>query len=130
MKKAKEIMMTPVVTVSPSMSMSGLEEFFTLEGISGAPVKSDSGEIIGIVSKTDVIQSLRLQKSEKFSEIFAPEQTARDIMNYGVFYVAPDASVRSIADLMIDQQIHRVLVGDINHLVGIISSHDLLELIH
>jgi CBS domain-containing protein len=30
---------------------------------------------------------------------------------------------------MIEEQIHRVLVGSIGHVVGIISSHDLLELI-
>lgn len=130
MKKAKEIMMTPVETVSPAMSLRELEEFFAAESVSGAPVKSDSGEIVGIVSKTDVIQTLRMHKSEKFREIFAPEPTAKDIMNCGVFYVTPDASVRNVADLMIDQQIHRVLVGDVHNLVGIISSHDLLELIH
>ena len=123
-------MMTPVVSVSPSMSLSELEEFFTAEGISGAPVKSDAGDTIGIVSKTDVIQTLRLKKAEKFSEFFAPQPTARDIMSYGAFYVEPDASVKSVANLMIDQQIHRVLVGDTHNVIGIISSHDLLELLH
>lgn len=129
MKTAKQIMMTPIVAVSPSMSLSELEEFFASEGVSGAPVKSETGEIIGIVSKTDIIQTVRLQKTEKFSELFAPEQTVADIMNYGVFYVAPEAPVRSVADIMINQQIHRVLVGDANHVVGIISSHDLLDLL-
>ena len=130
MKKAKEIMMAPVVTVPLSMPLSELEEFFASEEISGIPVASSSGEIVGIVSKTDLIQAARLHKSEKFSELFAREQTAGDLMHQGVFIVSPDTTVREVADIMIDQQIHRVLVGDRDNIVGIISSHDLLDLIH
>ena len=130
MKKAKEIMMTPVVTVPMSTPLSELEEFFASEEISGVPVRSSSGNIVGIVSKTDLVQAERLHKSEKFSEIFAREQTAGDIMHHGVFFVSPDTNVRQVADIMIDQQIHRVLVGDNSNIVGIISSHDLLDLIH
>ena len=51
-------------------------------------------------------------------------------MHHGVFFVSPDTNVRQVADIMIDQQIHRVLVGDNSNIVGIISSHDLLDLIH
>lgn len=129
MIRANQIMNAQVVTVPASMPLSELEDFFAAEGVSGAPVKAESGKIVGIVSKTDVVQAARLQKSDKFSEIFAPEPTAADIMKDGVFCVAPDASARNVADIMINQQIHRVLVGDINNVVGIISSHDLLDLI-
>ena len=122
-------MMTPVVTVPLSMPLSELEEFFASEEISGTPVTSSSGEIVGIVSKTDLIQASRFHKSEKFSELFAREQTAGDMMHHGVFFVSPDTPVKEVADIMIDQQIHRVLVGDRDDIVGIISSHDLLELI-
>ena len=120
-------MMTPVVTVPLSMPLSELEEFFAAEEISGAPVRSNSGKIVGIVSKTDLIQAARLHKSEKFSELFADEQTAGDMMHHGVFFVPQDTSIRKVADIMIDQQIHRVLVGDSENVVGIISSHDLLD---
>jgi CBS domain-containing protein len=92
-------------------------------------VQSESGKIIGIVSKTDVLQAEGLQKSEKFSDIFGSGPVVGDIMNYEVVHVSSDASVRSVAENMIDQHIHHVLVIDDSKIVGIISSFDLLALV-
>lgn len=127
--KAKDVMVTPVMTVSPSMSIDELEGVLTAEGIGALPVQSASGKIIGIVSKTDILKAAGLQKSGKFSEIFASVPVVSDIMNYEVAHVASDASVRAVAEIMIDQHIHHVLVMDNREIVGIISSFDLLDLV-
>ncbi|MDH3692104.1 MAG: CBS domain-containing protein [Gammaproteobacteria bacterium] len=128
--QAKDIMETMVQSVPPEMSLHEFEEFLSQEGISGAPVKSASGSVIGIVSKTDLVNTLRFRESEKFSVILGPAITVGDIMTYDVVTVTPDTSVREIAQLMVDQEIHRVLVGSRKNVVGIISAFDLLELVH
>lgn len=127
--KAKDVMVTPVMTVSPAMSIDELEGLLTAEGISALPVESDSGNIIGIVSKTDILKAAGQQKSGKFSEIFAAVPVVSDIMNYEVAHVSSDDSVRSVAEMMIDQHIHHVLVIDERKIIGIISSLDLLDLV-
>jgi CBS domain-containing protein len=127
--KAKDVMVAPVMTVSPAMSIDELKGVLTAEGISALPVQSEGGKIIGIVSKTDILQAAALQKSEKFSEIFASVPVVSDIMNYEVVHVSSDASVRSVAEIMIDQHIHQVLVIDDGKVAGIISSFDLLGLV-
>lgn len=128
--QAKDVMETMVQSVPPEMSLHGFEEFLSQEGISGAPVKSASGSVIGMASKTDLVNTLRFRESEKLSEIFGPAITVGDIMAHDVFTVAPNTSVREIAQLMIDHEIHRVLVGSRENVVGIISAFDLLELVH
>ena len=127
--KARDVMVTPVMTVSPSMSIDELEGVLTAEGISALPVQSDSGNVIGIVSKTDILKAAGLQKAGKFSEIFGAVPVVSDIMSYEVAHVAPDVPVTSVAEMMIDQHIHHVLVIDERKIVGIISSFDLLDLV-
>jgi len=129
MTKAKEIMTTPVVAVPASMRLNELGDFFASEGVSGAPVKSESGDIVGIVTQSDLIQASRLQRRKRLKDLLASGPSVMEIMNNRVFCVSPDAPVKKLADLMIDEQIHRVLVGSIEDVVGIISSHDLLKLI-
>ena len=52
---ARDIMTTPVVTVTADMSIRDLAKILTEKGISGAPVVDDSGRVVGIVSEADVI---------------------------------------------------------------------------
>lgn len=122
-------MTTPVAAVPATMLLNELSDFFASEGVSGAPVTSESGDVVGIVSQSDLIQAVRLQRSKGLRGLLTSGPTATDIMNNRVFCVSPDASVRKVAELMVDEQIHRVLVGSIDEVVGIISSHDLLELV-
>jgi CBS domain-containing protein len=122
-------MTTPVVAVPARMRLNELGDFFASEGVSGAPVKSESGDIVGIVSLSDLVQAGRLRPYKRLRDLLTSGPSVMDIMNNRVFCVPPDTPVKKVADLMIEEQIHRVLVGSIGHVVGIISSHDLLELI-
>lgn len=123
--QAKDIMEPRVVSVPPEMTLEQFEEFLTVQNIDGAPVQSAAGEIVGIASKTDVIRALRFQ-----SRGISPEKvTVADIMTDNVVFVPPDLSPPEVAELMIDQGIHRVLVGDRQHVRGIITAFDLLRLV-
>ena len=54
--KICEIMNGPVETVSPNLHISALEEVLKQRGISGVPVVANTGERVGIVSKTDLLR--------------------------------------------------------------------------
>ncbi len=123
--QAKDIMEPRVVAVAPEMTLEQFEEFLTVQNIDGAPVQNAAGEVVGIASKTDVIRALRFQ-----SRGLSPAQvTVADIMTDDVVFVPPDLSPREVAELMIDHGIHRVLVGDRQHVRGIITAFDLLQLV-
>ena len=53
---AKDIMNREVLTVNAELSLQGLAEFLFHNSISGAPVISKNGKLIGAVSVTDIIR--------------------------------------------------------------------------
>ncbi len=127
--QAKDIMETRVVSVPPEMTLDQFEEFLTIQGIDGAPVQTAEGEIIGIASKTDVVRALRFQTRDRFSGLSGEDITVGDIMTDNVIFIPPDLSPQEIAELMTEHGIHRVLVGDKQHVKGIITTFDLLRLV-
>ena len=56
MDTVREIMRTELVTVVPDMSVYDLAKLLSDEEISGAPVVDVDGEVLGVVSMTDVIR--------------------------------------------------------------------------
>jgi CBS domain-containing protein len=56
MNTVRDIMNTSVVTVSPQMTVHDLTRLLSEHDISGAPVVDEGGEVVGVVSMTDVIR--------------------------------------------------------------------------
>ncbi len=126
--RALDIMQKGVMTVSPELSVTDLEEFLTIEEISGVPVTGPGGQIMGIVSKTDIVRTLS-ETAHQRSELLQPDLTAGDIMTKGTITVRPDEDVREVARCMIDGHLHRVIVTSSEDVLGIITTFDLLKLI-
>jgi CBS domain-containing protein len=53
----KDIMHRDVVTAAPEVTVRELAFLLSDEGISGVPVVSPSGEVLGVVSSTDVVRT-------------------------------------------------------------------------
>lgn len=52
----KDIMRGDVVTVPPDLTVRELTRLLSDQGITGVPVVTDSGEVLGVVSSTDVVR--------------------------------------------------------------------------
>jgi len=148
---AKHIMNTKVLTAEPDWSVSRLAEFFMENCISGAPVESDTGTPIGVVSLTDIVhhetqsekdndwphdyylrtfnRQYARQEAEGFRIKAEPSTTVRDIMTPVIFQVSEDTPVQQVAGMMIKNYIHRVIVLRDEKVVGIISTPDMLKII-
>jgi len=79
--RAKDIMTKNILKVREDWSVHRLAEFFAENSISGAPVISTDGKLVGVVSLTDII--LQNTLSEKKSHlmnltntIFTPLKTS------------------------------------------------------
>ena len=76
----KDIMHTDVVTAPPEVTVRELARLLSDEAISGVPVVSPSGEVLGVVSTTDVVR-LAAHSSEvdmaggRFVAVTPPEGT-------------------------------------------------------
>jgi CBS domain-containing protein len=56
MLTVRDIMQSRVETVSPEMTVRELARFWARHGISGAPVCDASGEVLGVISSTDLVR--------------------------------------------------------------------------
>jgi CBS domain-containing protein len=109
---AKDLMTRDVITAKPTMTVRNLATVLIKNQISGAPVASKNGRIIGVVSEADI-----LSKKGK---------VVRAIMSKKVIRVSEDTPVEEVAKLMMTHKINRIPVFRGNELVGIISRADVV----
>ena len=130
---ARELMRTDLMTIPADSSLLEVQHLLVVAQISGAPVVDAGGAVVGVVSATDVLGALEqiLDEDEDEGESDDLQErleaiTARDIASPQVVWVAADSSVSQVAVVMRREGIHRVLVGDREHLEGILTTYDLL----
>ncbi len=126
--RAVDVMQKGVMTVNPELPIESFEEFLNTEEISGAPVQDEMGNIIGVVSKTDLVRALS-HREEGGEDPLGGELTVEDIMTPDVVTVSPDDEVKAVARIMVEGKLHRVLVADTEGVRGIVTSFDLLKLL-
>lgn len=108
-----------VVTVRPGASLQELAYLLSRHQISGAPVMDDQGALLGVVSHSDLADSVARGKGEA--------ATVADIMAPYVYCASEETGLTELADLMLEKRIHRVLVLREHRLVGLVSSLDLIR---
>lgn len=125
----------------------------------GAPVVDSTGRLVGVLTSTDIARSEHVaeegvstrpeprevetlagmvDESDQDEEVFSTEEydtqvlgglRVADWMTPRVVQVAPETTVAQVARHMLDEGIHRVFVVDRNHLVGVVSTDDLIQLL-
>jgi CBS domain-containing protein len=109
----KDVMTTNVVTFNEDTPVEEIALTLTSKRITGGPVVSADGQVVGIVSETDVF-------SKK-------GKVARDIMSQHVITVSPDTGIDEAAKLLVGERIRRVPVVKRGKMVGLLSRSDVLD---
>jgi CBS domain-containing protein len=139
--KARDLMSSPVVSVSADASVSQISSILSAHRISGAPVVDADGSLIGIISDSDLIgrdESKRQIRRKWWLALMAggneihPETlsraanlTAKEVMSAPVITINEDAEHEEIGRLMIAYSIKRVPVVQAGRICGIITRRDL-----
>jgi CBS domain-containing protein len=149
---AKHIMQTHVVTLSPDTPLHSAQQVFYDEGIHGAPVISEQGQLVGILSSMDILraaieareispaQSVHFSNDLDLSHVdweSSPadlqsrlsEALVSDAMSPEVITTPSDTPVSEVARLLRTNRVHRVVVVDGETLCGVISTFDLVGLL-
>ena len=127
--RAGELMQKGVVAVSPELPVWELDGFLSGEQISGAPVLGARGELLGIVSQTDIVRALSERGPSELQELLGPGLAVEEIMTPDVLTVSEDEDVREVARKLIGAGVHRALVTDGEDVVGIITAFDMLKVL-
>jgi len=145
MKTAREIMTGNVITVTRETTIRELAELFTSHKISSVPVVNDRGDLIGIVTETDLVEQdkslhiptvislfdwvIYLESGKKFEKELnkMTAQTVGEIYSDKVHTISPDAPVSEVADIMSSEKINAVPVVEGRKVIGIIARIDLIK---
>lgn len=111
-----EVMTTDVRTLVPTDTVERLRDVLYLHGIGSVPIIDDRGNLVGIVTTTDLVED------------WEPDRLVGTLMNEDVVTVNRFTSVATAARLMREQGIHHLVVtDDLDAVAGIVSSWDLLD---
>jgi len=150
---AKDLMTQALVCAHPEQPLAELELLLIEHRISGVPVV-EQGRLIGVISRSDIarvevlVESLDGSVSDQMrwdtqADGFQhPAQPAyhgfrgrldnlavKDAMHDQVVTCRPDTPVVEVAADMVRHHIHRVIVVEGDHPVGIVSSLDIVKLV-
>ena len=141
---AKDVMTSPVTLLEPGMSVPEAARILTDDEISGAPVVGAGTRLVGLVSKTDIVNrclegrlapgiagNFLSQLGLTAGMVGEPEAealgTVDTVMADDVVTVAPDTPIATVATLMAESRIHRIVVSENERVLGIITSLDLIS---
>ena len=149
-----DLMQKKVLTIAPGKTLPELERALLRSRVGAMPVVERSGKMVGIVSRSDVVRQLCLERSlgeamadayrDQTDEAFVEKSRrdvaeavgkrmeqlcVRDVMIRDIVTVPPDLPVGKAAQLMLERRIHRLPVVESGKLVGIVSSLDFTRLV-
>jgi len=122
MRTVKDIMNPVVCTIPRGMLVCEVEGILVAKRISGAPLVDSAGQVVGIISKSDIVRF-------DFTGGNPAEAAAWEIASPSVITVPPSCSLKAAAQLMLDKHIHRLLVAHEGEMVGLISALDFVQLV-
>ena len=113
-----DVMSTEVVTVAPDSTLKQIATLLAGHGISGAPVVDSKGQVLGIVSETDLVveESGSGRVARRASEVMTAPAITIDI----------GRRVYQAARLMSEHRINRLPVLNDGTLAGIVSRADIV----
>jgi len=133
--KVKEVMDTPVVSVSPHTRYEEVARILYADHISGVPVLDDAGVLVGFVSEKDIFRILYpwyqsyYEHPEHYTDMEARESKAKDIkdtpvsvfMKKNIVSVSPHDPVMKAGALMLSRDVNRLPVVEDGVVVGVVS---------
>jgi CBS domain-containing protein len=124
--RVADIMQTNLETIGAEDSVEDAVEILADKHISGLPVVSTRGQLIGVVSTTDVLQLLaEAPDSERRGEVLEGTQV-REVMTAKPITVGPDEDIHEAARQMLYGEIHRLFVEFDGALVGVLTQSDIV----
>jgi CBS-domain-containing membrane protein len=147
MKTATDIMTREVISVTLATTVKELATLLTTNNISGVPVVNDSGDVIGVVTESDLIDQNKkvhiptvVSILDSFLFLESPDKmeqeirkiagsTVADIYTAEIVTVDEQTPIDELATLMSERNIHTLPVLRGGKLTGIVGKRDIIKTI-
>lgn len=140
--KARDVMVSPVITVRPSSSVREAASILLDRRVSAVPVVDEQGKLVGIISEGDLLHRAEsgteqrrswwlraLTEDETLAAEYAKAHARKvaDAMTRRVITAAPETPLHEIAELLEKNGVKRVPIVENGQLVGIVSRANLIQ---
>jgi len=137
--KVRDVMIAPVITVSPETTYEDTAFLLYSKNISGVPVVNGGGKLVGIISEKDLFRAMFplyeeyilephvfCDREKQEEEIrYIRKQPVEKYMSKQVVTIDIDAPVLRAGGLMLARGLHRLPVMEHGKLVGIVTREDI-----
>jgi CBS domain-containing protein len=121
-KLVRDVMHRKVISCRVDTPLKEVATLLNSEGINAVVVVDEGGDLAGVVSQTDLV---------KVCEQDWESMVAEDVMTPDVVTIVADIPVRAAVELMVDNQIHRLIItqGGLapRRPVGVLSMSDVVR---
>ncbi|GIH73898.1 HPP family protein [Planobispora longispora] len=130
----RDVMSSPVVTVSPDDSVREAVRVLYTHNITAAPVVDDSGALAGIVSEMDLLQG-EFQPDPRATVRAVPGNAAppphrvAEVMTREVVTVSPVTDAVQLVGLLVAKRVKSLPVVQNDRVVGMVSRRDLMAML-
>ena len=141
--KARDVMVSPVVTVGENETVREVAKLLIAKRISAVPVVDGSGKLVGIVTEADLLHRAEsgtvrpvswwlslISGDRALAEDYVKSHAmkVKDVMTRDVKTADPETPLYEIADLFEEEHIKRVpIVSKGGDLVGIVSRANIIQ---
>jgi len=131
--RAKDIMSSPVHTVSQTASVEAAAALMTAKSVTALPVVDDDGRLVGMVSESDLLW--HRVPSDPTSQLRPRPDTdpadrpgmVMEVMATYPLATMPNMDVADVAEAMLEHDVRSLPVVDDGALVGVVSRRDILR---
>ena len=108
--RVSDLMQADLETVSPDTSVNDVFVSLAESRVSALPVVDESGRLVGVISKTDIVASEEDSEGEAGRAALFETMLVRDLMTSPALTIGADASIRAAAQQMLSTGVHRLFV--------------------
>jgi CBS domain-containing protein len=141
--RAKDVMRSEVQYVSETTTLRELSRAFRRHGVTTLSVINDQGELVGVVTETELLKAMlpgysELQDNLQYMQDFeyledradeVEDVPVRDIMLRGAISVTEDTPLMRVISLFLLKAASHIPVVHNNKIVGVVTRTDIAELV-
>lgn len=128
----RDVMNHRVHSVDPDTTVRRALEIMLRRRLNAVPVVGEKGEVLGLVSESDIMRALLPKIPRAGAEDVEPgqepdHQSVRDIMARSVLCVSDDLGVKEVASMMINKDVEQIPVVHEGAITGMVSRTDIIR---